>query len=169
MVTKMDYILDDKTTIRFARENEVGLILRFIRELAEYEEMLDRVTATEELLLKTIFREKKAEVLFCLHENVHVGFAVFFHNYSTFLGKAGIYLEDLYVKPEMRNLGIGKKLLSVLGKIAAERDCGRIQWWCLDWNKKSIDFYLKLGAQPMDEWTVYRVAGKELVDLANYI
>jgi len=165
----MEYILDEKTTIRFAQEHEVGLILQFIRELAEYEEMLDRVTATEELLLKSIFQEKKAEVLFCQYENEVVGFAIFFHNYSTFLGKAGIYLEDLYVKPEMRGLGQGKKILSVLAKIAVDRDCERIQWWCLDWNKKSIDFYLKLGAQPMDEWTVYRVAGKELVDLANFI
>ena len=163
----MFYTIDNRTIIRYANEKDVSIILYFIKELAEYEGMLDKVEATEEILLQTIFHDKKAEVIICEYDNKPVGFALFFHNFSTFLGRPGIYLEDLYVKPEIRNKGIGKILLSVLGKIALERNCGRIEWWCLDWNKKSIEFYLGLGAKAMEDWTVYRVAGNELKSIAE--
>jgi GNAT superfamily N-acetyltransferase len=155
--------------VRFANENDVKIILSFIRELAEYEGMLEKVEATEEILLQTIFHDRKAEVLLCEYDDKPIGFALFFHNYSTFLGRPGIYLEDLYVRKENRNRGIGKKIISVLGKIALERNCGRLEWWCLDWNKKSIDFYLGLGAKAMEDWTVYRISGTELKDIAGYI
>ena len=165
----MFYTIDNQTIIRFAKETDVKIILGFIKELAEFEGMLDKVEATEELLLQTIFHDNKAEVVICEYDNVPIGFALFFHNFSTFLGRPGIYLEDLYVKPEMRNKGIGRKIISVLGKIALERNCGRLEWWCLDWNKKSIDFYLGLGAKAMKDWTVYRVTGNELKSIAEII
>ena len=152
---------------RYAEEKDVGLILYFIKELAEYEKMLDEVIATEDLLREWLFEKKKAEVIFVLEDNQEVGFALFFHNFSTFLGRAGIYLEDLYVKPEYRGKGYGKSLLKKLAKIAKERDCGRLEWWCLDWNKSSIDFYLSLGAKPMKDWTVYRISGSTLDNLAE--
>jgi len=143
------------------------LILQFIRDLAEYEKMLDEVTATEDDLQDWIFEQKKAEVIFVVADGVEVGFALFFHNFSTFLGKGGIYLEDLFVKPQYRGFGYGKAILEKLAQIAVERGCGRLEWWCLDWNKPSIDFYLSLGAKPMDDWTVYRVAGDALNNLAG--
>ena len=152
---------------RFAEEKDTALILQFIRELADYEKMLNKVIATEALLKEWIFEKKKAEVIFVMENGFEVGFALFFHNFSTFLGRAGIYLEDLYVRPEYRGKGYGKALIKRLARIAAERECGRLEWWCLDWNKPSIDFYLSLGAEPMDEWTVYRVAGKSLLELAE--
>ncbi|MEE1134201.1 GNAT family N-acetyltransferase [uncultured Methanobrevibacter sp.] len=152
---------------RFATEDDLTLILDFIRQLAEYEDMLDEVVATEELLNEWIFEKKVAEVIFALEDDVEVGFALFFHNFSTFLGKAGIYLEDLFVKPEYRGKGYGKGLIKKLASIAVERNCGRLEWWCLDWNKPSIDFYLSLGAEPMDEWTVYRITGDTLKRLAK--
>ena len=152
---------------RFACRADVPLILQFIRELAEYEKMLDEVVATPELLEEWLFDQKKAEVIFALDGETEVGFALFFHNFSTFLGRAGIYLEDLYVKPACRGKGYGKGLLTVLAQIAVERRCGRLEWWCLDWNRPSIDFYLLLGAQPMNDWTVYRVTGEALTDLAK--
>ena len=136
------------------------LILTFIRELAEYERMGDEVIATENLLLEWIFEKKKAEVIFALENGKEVGFALFFHNFSTFLGRAGIYLEDLFVLPEYRGRGYGRGLIQTLAHIAVERDCDRLEWWCLDWNQPSIDFYLSLGAQPMEDWTVYRIAGE---------
>lgn len=157
----------DQCTFRFAQEQDCGLILRFIRALASYEKMLDEVVATEELLREWIFRKGKAEVIFACLDGKEVGFALFFHNFSTFLGRAGIYLEDLYVMPEYRGRGYGKALLRQLGKIAVERGCGRLEWWCLDWNKPSIDFYRSLGAQPMEDWTVYRIAGQTLRCLAR--
>ncbi|HUX52422.1 MAG TPA: GNAT family N-acetyltransferase [Spirochaetia bacterium] len=163
----MEYRVDEDTVVRFARESETTIILGFIKDLARYEGMLDKVTATEQMLRKSIFVEKKAEVLFCVYRNEPVGFALFFSNYSTFLGKAGIYLEDLFVVPEMRGKGFGKSLLAVLGKLAIERDCSRLEWWCLDWNRKSIDFYLKMGAIPLSEWTVYRVTGDNLQKLSE--
>ena len=152
---------------RYADERDAALILHFIRELAEYENMSADVVATEELLREWIFEKKKAEVIFALNGDVEVGFALFFHNFSTFLGRAGIYLEDLFVKPEFRGKGYGKGLLSQLARITKERGCGRLEWACLDWNKPSIDFYLSLGTKPMDEWTTYRVAGETLNKLAK--
>ena len=156
-----------KTQFRFATENDAALILEFIKGLAEYEKMSDDVVATEDLLREWIFEKKKAEVVFALENGVEVGFALFFHNFSTFLGRAGIYLEDLYVKPEYRGRGHGKALLQKIAQIAVERECGRLEWCCLDWNKPSIDFYLSLGAMPLDEWTSYRFAGEGLKSFAN--
>ncbi|MBR6692463.1 MAG: GNAT family N-acetyltransferase [Clostridia bacterium] len=153
--------------IRFAQKTDVKTILEFIKELASYENLLDEVVATEELLTKWIFEKKKAEVLLLEVENKPVGFALFFHNFSTFLGKAGIYLEDLFVKKEYRGKGYGKALLKELAKIAVKRGCGRLEWSCLDWNKPSIDFYLSLSAKPMDEWTIYRLQGQDLTNFAK--
>ncbi len=152
---------------RFAERKDVPLILYFIKELAEYEKMLDEVVATEELLEQWLFEKNKAEVIFAMENGVETGFALFFHNFSTFLGRSGVYLEDLYVKPEYRGKGYGKGLLKKLAEIAVERGCGRLEWWCLDWNKPSIDFYLSLGAQPMEDWTVYRITGDTLTQLAK--
>jgi len=153
--------------IRYAEKTDTALILYFIRQLAAYEKMEDEVIANEELLQEELFEKKRAEVIFALEDGKEVGFALFFHNFSTFLGRAGIYLEDLYVLPEYRGKGYGKGLLKFLAKIAVERGCGRLEWWCLDWNKPSIDFYLALGAEPMEEWTVYRIAGEKLQQLAE--
>lgn len=152
---------------RFTQPEDSGIILNFIRELATYEHMLDEVIATEELLREWIFEKKKAEVIFALENGKEVGFALFFHNFSTFLGRAGIYLEDLFVLPEYRGKGYGKGLLKQLAKITVERGCGRLEWACLDWNKPSIDFYLSLGAKAMDEWTVYRLTGDTLKKMAE--
>ena len=154
-------------SIRYATEDDVALILFFVKELAKYEKMLDQVIATEELLKQWIFEKKKAEVIFALEDGREVGFALFFHNFSTFLGRAGIYLEDLFVLPEYRGKGYGKALLKKLANIAVERGCGRLEWSCLDWNRPSIDFYLSLGAVPMNDWTVYRVTGDTLNKLAK--
>lgn len=152
---------------RNAERKDIPLILQFVRELAEYEKMLDQVIADPDTLESWIFDGHKAEVIFALENGVEVGFALFFHNFSTFLGRAGIYLEDLYVKPELRGKGYGKALLKKLASIAVERGCGRLEWSCLDWNKPSIDFYLSLGAEPMSEWTVYRIAGDSLKKFAE--
>ncbi|WP_292806045.1 GNAT family N-acetyltransferase [Methanobrevibacter sp.] len=152
---------------RYATENDLTLILDFIRQLAVYEKMLDEVVATEELLKEWIFDKKIAEVIFALEDENEVGFALFFHNYSTFLGKAGIHLEDLYVKPEYRGKGYGKGLIKKLASIAVERNCGRLEWSCLDWNKPSIDFYLSLGAEAMDEWLGFRISGATLDKLGK--
>ncbi len=152
---------------RYAKREDVGLILRFIKDLAEYEELLDEVVADENILEDWIFDKEKAEVIFVLEDDKEVGFALFFHNFSTFLGRAGIYLEDLYVKPEYRGKGYGKALLAKLAEIGVERGCGRLEWWCLDSNTPSIEFYLSLGAIPMDEWTVYRISGDTLEKLAK--
>ena len=155
------------TEIRFATERDIALILDFIKDLAEYEKMSDLVVADETMLREWIFEKKKAEVIFAMEDGKEVGFAIFFHNFSTFLGRAGIYLEDLYVKPDYRGHGHGKALIKKLAAIACERGCGRLEWSCLDWNKPSIDFYLSLGAQQMNEWTVYRFEGKSLAALAE--
>lgn len=157
----------ENITFRFAEEKDVPVILGFIKELADYEKMLDEVIADEALLREWIFEKKKAEVIFALIDGNEAGFALFFHNFSTFLGRAGIYLEDLYVKPEHRGKGLGKGLLKQLAKIATERGCGRLEWSCLDWNKPSIDFYLSLGATPMNDWTVYRLTGDTLRKMAE--
>lgn len=152
---------------RNAERVDVPLILQFICELADYEGMLDEVVADEATLEEWIFDKRRAEVIFVLDDGHEVGFALFFHNFSTFLGRAGIYLEDLYVRPEHRGKGHGKALLRRLAQIAVERGCGRLEWWCLDWNRPSIDFYLAMGAEPMSDWTVYRVAGEKLGELAR--
>lgn len=156
-------------TIRFAQEEDTPLILQFIKELADYEEMLDQVVATEEILRTSLFEKHQAEVIIGEYHGKPVGFALFFHNFSTFLGKANLYLEDLYVTPEARGNGFGKILLAFLGEIAIDRGCGRLDWWCLDWNTASIEFYLQMGAKPMDEWTVYRVEGNALKELAEKV
>ena len=154
-------------TFRNAERKDTLLIMQFIKELADYEKMLNEVVADETTLETWIFDKQKAEVIFALEDGKEVGFALFFHNFSTFLGRAGIYLEDLYVKPEFRGKGYGKAILKKLASIAVERGCGRLEWWCLDWNKPSIDFYLSLGAEPMSDWTVYRVAGNTLTQLSE--
>ncbi len=153
--------------IRYAERKDTALILNFIKSLAEYEKMSDDVIADEATLEEWIFDNKKAEVIFAVANDKEVGFALFFHNFSTFLGRSGIYLEDLYVMPEERGKGYGKALLQKLAAIAVERKCGRLEWSCLDWNKPSIDFYLSLGAKAMEDWTVYRVTGETLHQLAS--
>ena len=154
-------------SFRYATKEDVSLVLYFIHQIAIYEKMEDEVVATEELLNDWIFERKMAEVIFVMEDGKEVGFALFFHNFSTFVGRCGIYLEDLYVEPEHRGKGYGKALLKELAKITVERGCGRLEWCCLDWNKPSIDFYLSLGARPMSEWTTYRLAGKTLEELAK--
>ena len=156
-----------KFEIRYAEEKDAALILEFIRALAEYEKMSDEVVATEELLQEWVFEKKKAEVIFAVEDGVEVGFALFFYNFSTFVGRAGLYLEDVFVKVEHRGKGYGKALLKELARIAVERGCGRMEWVCLNWNQPSIDFYRSLGAVPMDDWTIYRVAGDTLKALAE--
>lgn len=154
-------------TFRNAERQDAPLILQFIKELADYEKMLDEVVADEDTLETWIFDKQKAEVIFALEDGNEIGFALFFHNFSTFLGRSGIYLEDLYIKPAFRGKGYGKAILKKLASTAVERGCGRLEWWCLDWNKPSIDFYLSLGAEPMSDWTVYRIAGDTLVQMAE--
>jgi len=154
--------------IKFATEEDIPLILQFIKELADYEKLLHEVVATESLLKENLFgKNKRAEVVFAYENEEPIGFALFFHHFSAFLGKPGIYLEDLYVKPSHRSKGIGQQLLAFLAHLAKERDCGRLEWRVLDWNRKAIDFYLKIGAIPMDEWTVFRVTGEALDSLAG--
>ncbi|MBE6069129.1 MAG: GNAT family N-acetyltransferase [Clostridium lundense] len=157
----------DNFKLRFAEEKDAALILKFIKELAEYEKMLDHVVATEEILIQSLFQSKTAEVIIGEYEGEPVCFALFFHNFSTFLGRPGLYLEDLYVKPHMRGKGIGKIMLSFLASIAMERKCGRFEWWCLDWNEPSINFYKYMNAVAMDDWTVYRLTGEHLKGLAR--
>lgn len=152
--------------IREAKEDDNSLILQFIKDLADYEGLLSEVVATEEILYNSLFVKKQAEVIIAEYKGRPIGFALYFHNFSTFLGKANLYLEDLFVKPEYRGLGAGQALLACLAKIAVDRGCGRLDWWCLDWNESSIRFYKEMGAKPMDEWTVYRVDGDALPALA---
>ena len=156
-----------KTEFRNATKDDCALILSFIKALAEYEKMSDDVVATEDLLREWIFEKQKAEAIFALEDGREVGFALFFHNFSTFVGRAGIYLEDLFVLPEYRKRGHGKALILELARIAVERKCGRMEWSCLDWNQPSIDFYLSLGAKPMNEWTTYRLSGEALDSLGE--
>ena len=155
-----------RLTFRFATRHDTALLLSFIRDLAEYEHMLDQVVATEPVLEEWLFNRQKAEAIFALSDGVEVGFALFFHNFSTFLGRSGLYLEDLYVKPAFRGHGVGKGIFQELARIAVSRGCGRLEWWCLDWNKPSIQFYLAMGAQPMSDWTVYRLSDETLNHLA---
>lgn len=153
--------------IRKAEKSDSALILSLIKGIAEYENMLDEVEATEERIEEWIFDKKCAEVLLGEYEGETVGFALFFHNFSTFVGKAGLYLEDIFIKPEFRGRGFGKKFLKRLAEIALERDCGRMDWVCLDWNEPSIKFYKSLGAEPLDEWTIYRLTEDKIKKLAE--
>ena len=160
--------MDNRPVFRIATENDVGVIMRFIVELADYEKLVHAVTATEELIRKWVFERKMAEVIIANADGEDVGFALFYHNFSTIVGKAGIHLEDLYVRPEYRGKGYGKAMLAYVAPHAVERDCGRLEWWCLDWNKPSIDFYLAIGASQMSEWTTYRLDGEKLERIAEY-
>ncbi len=161
-------MIAENLSIRFAEPKDTPLILSFIKELADFEGLSHEVKASEEQLKKSLFGEKpECEVILAYWDNQPVGFALFFHNYSTFLSRKGLYLEDLYVSPQVRGQGVGKALLQHLAKIAVERGCGRFEWWVLDWNQKAIAFYKSIGAKPMDEWTVFRVDGKNLSDLAD--
>ena len=153
---------------RKAHKGDGKLIYDFIMELAVYERLENEMIATPELLEEWLFDKEKAEVVFVCEDGKEVGYALFFHNFSTFLGRAGIYLEDLYVKPEYRGNGYGKGLLTYLARLANERGCGRLEWSCLDWNKPSIDFYLSMGAIPMNGWTVYRLTGENLEKYSCY-
>jgi GNAT superfamily N-acetyltransferase len=153
--------------VRLAQKGDQGIILGFIKELAGYEELLEQVEATEEMLYNTLFEKQYAEVLIGEYQGKAVCYALFFHNYSTFLAKPGIYLEDLYVQPEYRHFGFGKLMISNLAKIAVERDCGRLEWSCLDWNEPSLQFYKQLGAEVKKEWVTHRVTGMSLENLAN--
>ena len=153
--------------IRKAVRQDVPLILEFIKGIARYEKMENEVVATTELLEEQLFDKGRAEVIFAMEEGVEVGFALFFHNFSTFLGRSGLYLEDLFVYPEHRGKGYGKALFLELVRIANERGCGRMEWVCLNWNKPSIDFYRSMGAVPLDEWTTYRIAGEQLREFAE--
>jgi len=154
--------------IRTTTEADVPVILQLIRDLAEYERAPDDVVATEAGLREVLFGSKRsAEVLLAWEDSEPVGFAVFFHNFSTWLGRPGLYLEDLFVKPAMRGKGYGRALLERLAQIAKERGCGRMEWAVLDWNEPAIQFYRKLGAKPMDEWTVFRLTQEGIADLAG--
>jgi len=154
-------------TIRFAQPGDEGAIVSLIRQLAEYEHMEDQVVATEALVHDWLFVSRRGETLICEAEGKVAGFALFFYNFSTFLGRSGIYLEDLFVLPEMRGHGMGKAMLRRLAQIAKERGCGRLEWSCLDWNEPSIQFYRSIGAVPMDEWTVYRLTEEAFTRLAE--
>ncbi len=157
-----------KLEIKAPTRDDLPIIVGFIRELAEYERLSHECVITEELLESALFGEQKAaETRIAYFEGVPVGFCLFFHNFSTFLGKPGLYLEDLYIKPEYRNQGFGKIILSYLSNLALERGCGRFEWSVLDWNEPSIAFYRKIGAVAMDEWTVQRLTGDALVNLAK--
>jgi GNAT superfamily N-acetyltransferase len=154
--------------IREASESDVPLILEFIRKIAEYERLSHAVIASEETLRKSLFGDRRAaEVLLAYWDGKPAGYAVFFHNFSTFLGRRGIYLEDIFVEPDLRGRGIGKALLARVAKVAKDRECGRLEWSVLDWNKPSIDFYLSLGAKAMDEWTIFRMTEDAIAKLAG--
>jgi len=161
------YQIDEHISLRFAEEKDIATILEFIRGLAEYEHLLDTVKINEADLKEFIFEKKLIEAVIGEFDGTPAGFALFFYNFSTFVGKPGIFIEDLFVKPEFRGRGLGKVLFSFLAKIAAERNCGRLEWLCLDWNKPSIEFYKKQGARPIDEWTTYRITGDGIKKLAE--
>ena len=162
--------MSETITIRPAGEGDVGVILQFIRDLAQYEHLEHQVVATEGMLRETLFGSRPyAEVVLACLKDQPVGFALFFHNYSTFLGRPGIYLEDLYVRPEARGHGVGRRLLTWLAATAVSRGCGRLEWAVLDWNEPSIRFYRNLGAVALDDWTTYRVTGPALTQLAASI
>ena len=159
--------MESKCNIRPAEPHETGLVLDFIKRLADYEKCADEVVADEATLYHSLFVEHSAEVVFAEEEGTVVGFALFFHNFSTFVGRKGLYLEDLFVLPEKRGRGYGKALLKYLAKVAVERNCGRMEWICLDWNKPAIEVYRSIGAVPMDEWTVQRMDESVLTRFAE--
>ena len=160
--------MDNKSfSIREASEADIETIYNFICELADYEKLRSDVTATVPVLRESLFVKKQAEVIIAEEQGIPVGFALYFHNFSTFKGRACLYLEDIYVNPEHRGKGYGKRLFAALAKIAVERECERFDWSVLDWNKPSIEFYKSLGAIPMDEWTVYRLSGDALRKVAG--
>jgi GNAT superfamily N-acetyltransferase len=159
----------DHITIRHADENDTGILLEFIKKLAAYEKKIDEVVSTESDLHNVLFKRKIAEAIVAELEGEAAGFAIFFHNISTFIGKPGIYIEDLYVDPEVRSKGIGKALFSYIARIAMERECFRLEWSVLHWNKPSISFYKNLGAEPKDEWVVYKLSGKSLKKVADML
>lgn len=165
MVEKIQTRIDG-FSIRFADEKDVGIIFNMIKELAEYEKLLDNFEATEELLRESLFQRRVVETLIGEYKHEPVGYAIFFHNISTFTGRVGIYIEDIYVKPTMRGKDFGEAMLKFIAKLSLERKCARLEWSCLDWNKPSIAFYRKMGAVALEDWTMYRVAGKSLKKLA---
>ena len=166
--SKISMTTNQSIRIEPANKNDIPLILKFIKELAEYEHLSDQCVATEDLLREALFGEKKfAEVVIAYYHDEPAGFELFFHNFSTFVARPGIYLEDLYVFPHFRGKGIGKALLVYLARIAKERNCGRFEWAVLDWNEPSIGFYKKLGAIPLNDWTTFRVTGEALDSLAK--
>lgn len=160
--------MENGLSFRIAVEDDVGIIMRFITELAEYEKIEHEVTATESSLRLWLFERKTAEVIIASFDGEDIGFALFYRNFSTVLGKAGMHLEDLYIRREYRGMGYGKALFARVADVALERDCGRLEWCCLDWNEPSIKFYLSVGAQKMDEWTTYRLSGENLKRIAEH-
>jgi GNAT superfamily N-acetyltransferase len=158
---------DPHILLRHGEEKDAGLILDFIRGLAEYEHLSDQVEAVEGDLRKHLFADHRAEVIIAEYDGVPAGFALYFHNFSTFVGKPGIYIEDLFVKPELRGRGLGKALFARIATLAAEQDCGRLEWACLNWNESAIAFYKAQGGRPLGEWTTFRVAGEALKSLGN--
>ncbi|GHV80989.1 N-acetyltransferase [Spirochaetia bacterium] len=165
----MELYKNEHTLLRYAEEKDAAIILEFIRGLAEYEHLLDQAEATEEDLRKYIFQEKKAEVIIAEYDGVPAGFALYFTNFSTFLGRPGIYIEDLFVKPALRGKGLGKTMLTCLAALVVEKNYGRLEWSCLNWNEPSIAFYKSRGAQPLSEWTTFRLTGEGLTKLAEGI
>lgn len=160
--------MDKKLHIKFATSSDISLILNFINSLAKYEKLQDEVVATEEMLFETLFGEQSyAEVILGYYDMQPVAFALFFHNYSTFLGRPGIYLEDLYVKPEVQGKGIGRKMLAFVAHLAIEKNYGRLEFSVLNWNQSAIEFYKHIAAKPMDEWTTYRLDNQALKNLAD--
>jgi len=153
--------------IRFADENDAELIFDFIRRLADYEKMLDKVVATKNDIMEVFFERKIAEAIIGEYNGEPVGFVIFFYNFSTFMGRPGIYIEDFYVNPEFRSKGIGTLLIAFIAKLAVERKCGKMEWMVLDWNESSINFYKKIGAVAMDEWETYKLDGIALEKLAE--
>ena len=150
---------------RFAIREDVPLVFKFIRDLAAYENLLDKVVVTETILEDWLFVQQKAEVIFCELAGRPIGFTLFFYNFSTFLGQSGIFLEDLYIEPAHRGHGYGKAIFAKLAEIAIERGCGRLDWWCLNWNQPSIAFYESIGAQHLEEWRIYRLPKENFLTL----
>ena len=159
--------MNNSFNIRKAQPGEEGLVLEFIKKLAEYEKCADEVVANEATLRQSLFEERSAEVVFAEEDGVVIGFALFFHNFSTFVGRKGLYLEDLFIIPEKRGKGYGKALLKYLAKLAVERNCGRMEWICIDWNKPALTVYRSIGAIPMDEWTIQRLNEQTLKQFAE--